>query len=126
MEFESYNENKSYRVVEKMKMLIEHNLGNEEFTLEMLGNELYFSPNYLRKIFKQITGEAFTDYLIKQRMEAAAGKLNDPTKKIQEVSLECGYSNQRYFASAFKKYYGITPTQHREGQDRNGKEWERL
>lgn len=126
MEFESYNENKSYRVVEKMKMLIEHNLGNEEFTLEMLGNELYFSPNYLRKIFKQIVGEAFTDYLIKQRMETAAGKLNDPTKKIQDVSIECGYSNQRYFASAFKKYYGITPTQYREGQDRNGKEWERL
>lgn len=98
------------RIVESVKYLIERNLDFENLTLEWLSAQLNFSANYVRQIFKQKTGESFMEYLIRKRMEKAGRLLKDTDMMIQDVAKVCGYSNQRYFASSFKKYYACTPT----------------
>lgn len=106
--------NQGDKLVYDIKTLIDLNLGNEEFNLENASSKLFFSPNYIRQLFKQKTGEGFTEYLIRRRMEKAGELLKDPINKIQDVSENTGYSNQRYFSSCFKKFYGCTPTEYRE------------
>lgn len=98
------------RIVESVRYLIERNLDFENLTLEWLSVQLNFSANYVRQIFKQKTGESFMEYLIRKRMEKAGMLLKDTDMMIQDVAKVCGYSNQRYFASSFKKYYACTPT----------------
>ncbi|MDR1547598.1 MAG: helix-turn-helix domain-containing protein [Hungatella sp.] len=44
-------------------------------------------------------------------MVRAGSLLQKTGMKIQEVADQCGYDNQRYFASSFKKFYGCTPTE---------------
>ena len=112
-EFCSIAESQGDKIIYKVKVLIEHNLANEEFNLESASSQLFFSPHYIRQLFKQKTGEGFVEYLIRRRMEMAAKLLKDPQYKILDVALSTGYSNQRYFASCFKKYYGCTPTEYR-------------
>ncbi|MDO5407042.1 MAG: response regulator [Eubacteriales bacterium] len=112
-QFAMVNEKQGDRIVYNVKELIEKNLANEEFNLESASAQLFFSHNYVRQIFKQITGESFTEYLIRRRMETARELLQNQTYKIQDVAIRTGYSNQRYFASCFKKYYGCTPTEYR-------------
>lgn len=125
-QFSGINEKQGDRIVYNVKDLIEKNLDNEEFGLEMASAKLFFSQNYVRQIFKQITGESFTEYLIRRRMETAKELLGSPVCRICDVAARTGYSNQRYFASCFKKYYGCTPTQYRnrvsgeEGGENNG------
>lgn len=125
-QFSSINEKQGERIVFNVKKLIDKNIGNEEFNLETASAQMFFSPNYVRQIFKQITGERFTEYLIRRRMETARELLANPVMKIQDVAVETGYSNQRYFASCFKKYYGCTPTEYRnqmkDGGNENGKD----
>lgn len=117
-QFRAVNESQGDRIVFNVKELIEKNIGNEEFGLENASAQLFFSHNYVRQIFKQITGESFTEYLIRRRMETARELLSNPVTKIQDIALQTGYSNQRYFASCFKKYYGCTPTEYRnQGKD---------
>lgn len=111
--FAEVNEKQGDRIVFQVKELIEQNLDNEDFSLEMASGKLFFSQNYVRQIFKQITGESFMEYLIRRRMETAGVLLKNASMKIQEVAARTGYSNQRYFASCFKKYYGCTPTEYR-------------
>ena len=111
--FAAINEKQGNRIVFQVKELIEKNLGDEEFNLETASAMLYFSHNYVRQIFKQITGESFMEYLIRRRMERAKELLKNESYKIQDVASQTGYSNQRYFASCFKKYYGVTPTEFR-------------
>lgn len=111
--FAAINEKQGERIVSQVKELIEKNLGDEEFNLETASAMLYFSHNYVRQIFKQITGESFMEYLIRRRMEMARELLKNESYKIQDVASQTGYSNQRYFASCFKKYYGYTPTEYR-------------
>lgn len=110
------------RIVESVKYLIERNLDFENLTLEWLSAQLNFSANYVRQIFKQKTGESFMEYLIRKRMEKAGKLLKDTDMMIQDVAKVCGYSNQRYFASSFKKYYACTPTAFKSmiGQEEDG------
>lgn len=115
-EFSAINEKQSEKIVYNIKMLIENNLHDEEFNLEVAATKLFFSHNYVRQIFKQKTGVSFADYLIQRRMETAAELLKDSTLKIHEVAQKTGYSNQRYFASSFKKFYDCTPSEFR-GKD---------
>ncbi len=113
-EFSVIISNQSDKLVYDIKTLIEHNLSNEEFNLESASSQLFFSANYVRQIFKQKTGEGFTEYLTLKRMERAGELLQNPTNKIQDVAQSTGYSSQRYFSSVFKKHYGCTPTEYRE------------
>ena len=116
-QFEIVNEKQGDRIVSQVKDIIEENIANEELSLESVSGMLFFSPNYVRQIFKQKTGESFMTYLIRRRMETARQLLSNETMRIQDIASMTGYSNQRYFASCFKKYYGCTPTEYRRNID---------
>lgn len=105
------------RLVRNAKAIIDHNLGNEAFGLENLAEELHFSPNYVRQLFKNKTGISFSEYLIQKRMEMAEQLLDGSNCKVREVAERAGYSSQRYFARCFKKYYGCTPSEYRGNQE---------
>lgn len=108
---EHSEETKADIVVKQMKLLIENNLKNNDLDLEWMAVQVHFSSSYVRQIFKQQTGEGFGEYLIRKRMEQAGVLLQKTGLQIQEVARECGYDDQRYFASSFKKFYGCTPTE---------------
>lgn len=71
-------------------------------------NAAYFSSN-----FKKHTGESFSDYLLKLRIDKAKKLLSDPGLKITEVAAASGIPDSRYFARLFKKSVGITPSEYR-------------
>lgn len=98
-------------MVKQVKMLLETNLKNPKIDLEWAAQNVHFSGSYVRQAFKQITGEGFGEYLIRKRMEKAGMLLQKTEMRIQDIAAECGYDNQRYFASSFKKFYGCTPTE---------------
>lgn len=107
-------EGQSNSFVEKLKSITEENIGNEDFNLDIAASMLYISPNYLRQMFKKVTGETFIEYLTNQRMKKAAELLRDNSLKISDITEQVGYSSQSYFTKCFKKYYNVTPTEYRE------------
>ena len=108
---ENSEETRASAVVKQVKLLIEEHLGDGEVDLDWLAARVHFSASYVRQIFKQHTGEGVGEYLIRKRMERAGMLLQKTGMRISEIAEECGYDNQRYFASSFKKFYGCTPTE---------------
>lgn len=108
---EHSEETKAGVLVKRVKMVIENHLKDSNLDLEWVANQVHFSSSYVRQTFKQQTGEGFGEYLIRKRMEQAGMLLQKTGLMIQKVAQECGYDNQRYFASSFKKFYGCTPTE---------------
>jgi two-component system response regulator YesN len=96
-----------------VKELIERHIGDEEFNLDTIASMVYFSPSYIRQIFRQISGKGFMEYLISRRMETAAKLLEKPGYKVQDVAEHTGYTNPHYFSICFKKYYNISPSDYR-------------
>lgn len=106
--------NRSAVAVHLVQSYIEEHLKDSMLSIEDAAELVHFSVSYLRQIFKKITGENFNEYLIRKRMEKAGELLKNTSMKVSDISERCGYDNQRYFSSSFKKFYGCTPTEFKE------------
>jgi len=100
-------------VIDAMKTYILNNFNNPDLTVYTLADKLKISANYAGSIFFQNTGSHITNYIAKLRMDKALELLRDPTIPIQQIALEVGYMDSHYFARAFKKAKGFTPSQYR-------------
>lgn len=100
-------------IITKAKQFIARRY-NEEFSLEDVADAVGLNPAYFSRLFKQETGETFSDYRITIRMEKAIEYLKNPDYKIYEICDKIGYKNLKYFYKLFKKYTGLTPSEFRE------------
>ncbi len=74
-------------------------------------NILFMNVNYLSREFSKTTGETFSSFLTRARMERAKSLLLQlGEEKISGISKQCGYENPQYFSQVFRKYYGISPS----------------
>lgn len=112
---EAEDEQKAKFMVRMAQDYIGQHLQDVKLSIEEIAGVVNFSASYLRQIFKDQTGENLGEYIIRSRMERAGDYLLHTSMKISEVAERCGYDNQRYFASSFKKYYGCTPTEYKSG-----------
>ncbi|MEM0981264.1 MAG: AraC family transcriptional regulator [Cyanobacteria bacterium P01_H01_bin.58] len=65
----------------------------------------------LQKGFKAVFGLTPFAYLTQQRMQLAEQLLRQPNCTVAEVANIVGYANPARFAAAFKRYFGITPSE---------------
>ncbi|MDO3410310.1 response regulator transcription factor [Saccharibacillus sp. CPCC 101409] len=85
----------------------------DELSLKLLGAQFRIHPVYLGQLFHKETGETFTDYLNKTRIERAKELLRTSNLKVQDISRSVGYWETGYFYKQFKKYVGISPTEYK-------------
>lgn len=97
-------------VVDKLIQFINENF-SQNISLQDAAEKVFFNPAYCSRFFKEQTGENFSDYLLKVRMQHAARLLHE-NKKINDISKECGYQNSGYFTRVFKEYYKCTPSEY--------------
>ncbi len=75
-----------------------------------LSRSLGLTPAYFCRLFHEKTGQHFSTFLTRTRMEKAQYMLSDGMgHTLAEVSASCGYPNKSYFCQVFKKYTGMTP-----------------
>ncbi len=110
---ENLSDNRSRAAIHLVQDYVGSHLDMRELSIEHMAEIAHFSVSYLRQVFKEVTGESFNEYLIRRRMERAADLLKNTSMKIQDIAERCGYENQRYFASSFKKFFGCTPTEYK-------------
>lgn len=78
-----------------------------------MARSLGYHRTHLSKIFKEHTGLAPSQYLLKIRMERAAQLLHNHQLSIQHIASSVGMSDSLYFSRRFKQWYGISPSQYR-------------
>ena len=75
-----------------------------------LAKSLGLTPAYFCRLFHEKTGQHFSTFLTRTRMEKAQYLLTDGQGlSLAEISAACGYPNKSYFCQVFKKYTGMTP-----------------
>lgn len=92
-----------------------------DLSLDSVGEILHISPAYLSAQFKKYQKMNFLDCLTELRINAAKELLTDPFRSSAEVASMVGYEDASYFARAFKKRTGMTPTQYRRQAGRKAK-----
>jgi two-component system, response regulator YesN len=116
IEYFNRYKSKQSNVIHKVIDIVEKNLSNPDLSLKMVANEmLYMNPDYLGKLFKQETGQRFSAYLTKLRIEKAVEHIleMDDVKVVTLAEMIGFGENPQYFSQVFKKHTGYTPSEYR-------------
>ena len=105
-------------MLQKALNIVEKNLSDPEFDVEMLAEQIHMSRSTLARKIKILSGLTPLEFIRNIRMKHAGQMLMNINTKITEVAEMVGYSDRRYFASCFKDQFGMTPSEY---QKRNEK-----
>lgn len=90
----------------------------QDINLNLIANNLNYSPSYLTKIFCQIYDCTPSKYIISLRMSQAQKMLqHNPELSIRQIGEITGYHDQGYFSRIFKKHTGKSPIEYRGGNE---------
>ena len=83
-----------------------------EMSLETVARIFDYSPNYLSRMFRRYAGITYKDYLQNIRLRYAVKDLESGRYNVTETALRNGFSGSKAFARAFRKKYGLLPSEY--------------
>ncbi len=104
----TFNDERLFRAVARI-----HQDFGSAIVLEDLAREAALSRSAFAQRFRDVSGMAPTEYLTKWRMLNACDLLQSPDLSIARVSNMVGYESDISFSRAFKREFGVTPSQYR-------------
>ncbi|WP_439862109.1 response regulator transcription factor [Pseudomonas sp. MBLB4136] len=72
------------------------------------------TPFRFSRLFKEVIGMGFMDYILNKRMDLAKELLDNSQMPITSIGYEAGFKDPSYFARAFKQANGCTPSEYRQ------------
>lgn len=105
-----------------IRHLRDHIVGDELHysSLQDLAAEHGISVSFLQKSFKQVYGLPVYQYLKTYRLEKAAAALLNTGRSVTKIGLEAGYTNPAKFSEAFRKHFGLPPSEYRKSKNQIG------
>ena len=94
--------------VSRLREIIKSNLGDSDFTIERLGEEIGLSRVQLYRKVKALTGQTPVELLRKARLVKARRMLGQTDKAVSEIAYEVGFTSPSYFNKCFKDEFGIS------------------
>ena len=95
--------------INRLRDSIRQNMGDSDFTVERLGEEVGLSRVQLYRKVKALTGQTPVDLLKKARLERARLLVEKTDKSISEIAYEVGFTAPSYFNKCFKDEFGVNP-----------------
>lgn len=100
------------------KEYIQNHYTDYTLSLDSAAQQIGIHPNYLSRLFKEVLGINFVEYLNKQRIERAKTLLETTRMTVKDIGFEVGFNSVQNYLRVFKKYEQLTPTQYRETQNK--------
>ena len=97
------------KFIHQLNSLINENLGNSDYSVENLAENLTISRVQLYRKVKAMMGISISDYIGNIRLEKAKIMLETSSLTVAEIAYANGFSSPNYFSTAFKNKYGTSP-----------------
>lgn len=96
---------------------IDQHLEDPDFKIDELAQEVGVSRVHLHRKMKEFTGLPAGEFLRNMRLQQAARLLKEKQSDISQIAYACGFQSISVFSTAFKKHYGMSPTQYMNKED---------
>lgn len=116
---ESVRKNRNLNRLSSITSYMKENYAGE-MSLEEVARVFGYSPTYLSRMFQKYAGITFKSYLQNIRLGYAVKDLDSGKYNITETALRNGFSGSKALARAFRKRYGVLPSEYREQYHKNG------
>lgn len=98
----------------RVQLYIEANLDGD-LSLERLSEVAHLSQYHFHRVFRATVGEGVAEYVRRVRLEAAAIALRATSTSVTNVAFDAGYGSHEAFTRAFRRQFGISPSDFRSG-----------
>jgi AraC-like DNA-binding protein len=85
----------------------------EPLTLDTIAQQSGYTPTYLVRKFHRYLGMPPIDYLLHIRLQYACTLLQTTQQEVTTIASNVGFSDSRYFATRFRRAFGMSPTEFR-------------
>ena len=86
---------------------------SEEITLTEISKNCAMSKSRFSRLFKNVTGFGFKEYLNSVRIKQANQYLINTDMSVCEIAYACGFNDSNYFSTSFKRANGMSPLKFR-------------
>ena len=108
VEVKGYDE----ELMERIMKVVNENLSDSDFNVEKMCDEVGVSRTQLHRKLKEMTGVPTSEFLRNIRLNEAARLIKEGKINITQVSYMVGFANNSHFSTAFKKYFGMSPSEY--------------
>ena len=84
---------------------------NNPYSLTELAQLVGTNETYFKKHFKMVFGQTVFAYINETRMRQAHTILEQKNRTVAEVAYFMGYKHSSHFSFAFKKHFGVSPSE---------------
>ena len=98
--------------IEKAISIVESNMDDTEFRVDQFAREMGMGKTTLLKKLRALTGEAPGSFIRSMRLKRAAQMLSKGELSVSETLLYVGIHDASYFSRAFKRQFGVAPSQY--------------
>lgn len=99
--------------VKKVRMEIELNLNDENFSVEQLSKNIYMSTSQLQRKLIALTGHSPNQFIRVLRVQKAKKLLKTTNESINNIAALCGFTDASYFGKVFRQECGMTAQEYR-------------
>lgn len=96
------------KTIEGVLNYINSNLENN-LSIDTIASEFFISKYYLMRKFKNQIGSSIHNYVVQKRLILARSLISDGLS-MSSVCSRCGFNDYSSFVRAFKKVYGVSPS----------------
>ena len=100
------------QLMERIMKAVNANISDPDYNVEDLARDVGLSRAQLHRKMKEITGLAAGKFVRNLRMEQAGRLIREGGSNISQVAYSVGFNDQAHFATVFKTYYGMTPSEY--------------
>ena len=100
------------QLMERIMRSVNKNLGDSDYSVEKLTQEVGISRAQLHRKMKEMTGLSTSEFIRNIRLEQAARLLREQKINVTQVAYTVGFSNLAHFSTIFRKHFGIAPSEY--------------
>lgn len=98
--------------ISKAMEVVEENITNFEFSVELFQKEMAMSRMQLHRKLKALISCSASEFIRVQRLKRAAQILETEGVTVSEAAYKSGFNNLSYFAKCFKEEFGVSPSEY--------------
>lgn len=86
---------------------------SEKLTAQILCKEFYISKKALYLLVRENFNMDLHDLITRKKIAIARKELAETSKSVEDIAIDAGYGNYKYFSVVFKNTVGMTPIEYR-------------
>ena len=104
---------KTRDLAESIRGIVDREYMVNGISLDYVAEKVRKSTAYISKIFKNEFECNFSTYITEKRLNHSLELLQDPSRKVYEISQDIGWADVSNYIKVFKKKYGVSPDEYR-------------